>query len=299
MRSKRFRRVAVLMGGISEEREVSLRSGAAVVKGLREAGYDVEGIDVRSTDFELPDRIEAVFIALHGAFGEDGEIQARLGRMGVAYAGSGPEASRAAFDKAISKEIFIRHGIPTPDYEILEAGGSRSLSLPVVVKPTRQGSSIGVHRVFGEEQWPDAFADALRFGRKVVVESFIPGREITVGVVDGEALPVVEIATPRDDWYDYEAKYTAGTTEYIVPAPLAEDVYGRCQEEGLKTYHALGCRGFARVDFRLSGKGEVYVLELNSIPGFTETSLLPKAALEAGMSFSELCHRIVSSAAVS
>jgi D-alanine-D-alanine ligase len=293
---KRFNNVAVLMGGPSSEREVSLRSGKAVAKGLREAGYEVAEIDVADRNLDMPAGIEAVFVALHGEFGEDGEVQALLEQKCVPYTGSGPAASKAAFDKKVSKQIFVDNNIPTPEYELLQRGQARSLPLPVVVKPTSQGSSIGVHRVFAESEWEGALSDALKYGPEALVESYIKGKELTVGIVEDEVLPVIEIAAP-DDWYNYDAKYTRGATNYIVPAPVSEDTYRACQAAALRTFQSLACRGFARVDCRVSEDGAPYVLELNSIPGFTETSLLPKAAAHAGMSFPALCDRIMSIAA--
>lgn len=290
--NRRFKKVAVLKGGPSSERDVSLRSGAAVAKGLREAGYDVTEIDVKGCAVDIPAGVEAVFVALHGEFGEDGQVQAILNRKGIPYTGSGVEASRASFDKELSKIRCGKAGIPTPEYEVLRQGGRRSLPLPVVVKPACQGSSIGVHRVTDEADWIPALADSLRYDERVVVEQYIPGRELTVGVVDREALPVVEIVAP-DGWYDYQAKYTKGASRYLVPAPIEESVRVLCQELSVRTFDALGCRGFGRVDFRLSPEGRPYLLELNNIPGFTETSLLPKAAAQAGLTFPALCDRIM------
>lgn len=285
--------IVVLKGGPSEEREVSLRSGAAVAEGLRRAGYEVREIDVTGYEVSIPAGVDAVFIALHGTFGEDGGVQEMLDAIGMPYTGSGAAASRAAFDKVVSKRLFVEKGIATPDYEVLHSGDTRSLSLPAVVKPSRQGSSIGVHKVFEEEGWDDAFRDALSYDEDVVVEAYISGRELTVGIVDGQALPVVEIAAP-DDWYDYEAKYTKDAgTRYLVPAPIDEESSNSCRALAAAAFDALGCAGFGRADFRMSEAGEHYLLEMNTIPGFTETSLLPKAAAEAGMSFSELCDRIV------
>jgi len=280
------------MGGPSAERDVSLRSGAAVAKGLREAGYDVSEVDVRGPDFLLPAGVEAVFVALHGEFGEDGQVQAILERKKIPYTGSGPEASRTSFDKVLSKKIFVANGIPTPEYEILKKGQKRSLKLPAVVKPACQGSSIGVHRVMTESAWDAAFKDSLKYGEEMIVECYIPGRELTVGVVGDEALSIVEIVAP-DDWYDYDAKYTKGASKYLVPAQLEAGTYAKCQELAVKTFKVLGCRGLGRVDFRLSWDGRLYVLELNNIPGFTETSLLPKAAGHAGIGFAGLCDRIM------
>ncbi len=293
--AREFNRVAVLMGGPSAEREVSLRSGAAVAGGLREAGYDVLEIDVAGHELDIPQGIEAVFIALHGEFGEDGQVQRLLDEKGIPYTGSGSEASRAAFDKRLSKKIFVESGIPTPEYEILSKEDGRSVPLPVVTKPACQGSTIGVNRVLCEADWAGARGDTLSYGPEMIVEAYIKGRELTVGVVGSDALPVVEIVAP-DNWYSYDAKYTRGATRYLVPAPIDGESAAACRELGVRTFEALDCRGFARVDCRISDSGEVYVLELNSIPGFTETSLLPKAAAEIGMDFSALCDRIMKSA---
>ena len=297
MEPKKFKKIAVLMGGPSSEREVSLRSGAAIANGLRQKGYEVTEVDVRGHELELPAGTEAAFIALHGEFGEDGGIQSMLKSQGVPYTGSGVDSSRTAFDKVESKKIFDRQGIPTPGYEVLQRGAKRTLKLPVVVKPVRQGSSIGLHRVFAESEWAAAFEDALKYDADVLVEQFIDGRELTVGVVGDQVLPVVEIRAPGG-FYDYEAKYTKGKTEYLVPAPITAEETKECQSLGLKTFKALNSRGMGRVDVRLTPHGRCYVLELNSIPGFTETSLLPKAARAAGIEFPELCDRILRLAVV-
>lgn len=290
---RKFQRVAVLKGGPSSEREISLRSGAAVAAGLREAGYAVQEIDVTAPVLELPPDVEAVFIALHGEFGEDGQVQALLEKSGIPYTGSGPAASRRAFDKRLSKAVFVDAGIPTPAYEILTPTQQRGLPLPLVVKPPRQGSTIGVSRVFAEADWSGALAAACKYDQEVLVEEFIPGRELTVGIVGDEALPLIEIVAP-DGWYDYDAKYRAGGSRHLLPAPLDGATAERCGTLALQAFRALGCRGFARVDFRLRPDGQLFVLELNNIPGFTETSLLPEAARAAGWTFSALCDRIMS-----
>ncbi|MCA1807985.1 MAG: D-alanine--D-alanine ligase [Kiritimatiellia bacterium] len=287
-----LKNVAVLMGGISREREVSLRSGAAVARGLRKSGYQVQEIDLTSAELTVPSDIQAVFIALHGEFGEDGTIQKILERMKLPYTGSSPEASRNAFDKLLSKKVLIRNGIMTPPYEILRPGEARSMPLPVVVKPLRQGSSLGVHCVVSEDAWPAALADALTHNGEVLVEEFIPGRELTVGLVQDRALPVIEIRAPGDN-YDYHAKYTQGATQYIVPASVSRETAELCSGVAKRTFLALGAAGYGRVDFRLHNDGTLYVLELNTIPGFTETSLLPKAAAAAGLGFPELCAMIM------
>jgi len=291
-KEKRFSRVGVLMGGPSSEREVSLRSGAAVAKGLRAYGYDVDEIVVNGRDVDVPSGVEAVFIALHGEFGEDGKVQKILRSRGIAYTGSGPEASRDSFDKEITKRILVQNGISTPNHEVVSRSEERSLNFPLVVKPTCQGSSIGVHRVRSIEEWDNAARDVISYGGRMLLEEFINGRELTVGVVGEEVLPVVEIRAPGS-WYDYEAKYTSGKTEYLVPAPLENDCSDKCKDLAIKTFRALGCRGLGRIDMLLAQDGGVYVLELNSIPGFTETSLLPKAAAIAGMDFPVLCGRIM------
>jgi D-alanine-D-alanine ligase len=293
---QKFKKVAVLMGGPSAEREVSLRSGAAVARGLRAAGYAVDEVDARDGSLKFHADVEAVFVALHGTFGEDGEVQAQLRARQMPYTGSGAEASRRAFDKLQSKRVFVEAGIPTPEYAVLTAVAACPLPLPVVVKPTRQGSSIGLHCVRAESDWAAALADALRYG-PVLVERFIPGRELTVGLLGDAALPVVEVRAP-EGWYDYGAKYTQGRTDYLVPAPLTGAQTLRCQDLARRVFQSLDCRDLGRVDFRLSPTDELFVLEMNTIPGFTQTSLLPKAALAAGIDFAALCDRIMQRATV-
>lgn len=290
--TKRFHNVAVLMGGPSSEREISLRSGAAVVAGLTAAGYAVTPLDIKGRTLELPAGIEAVFIALHGEFGEDGQVQTLLETRRIPYTGSGPEASRVAVDKRLSKAVFVKAGIPTAAYEVLGPQGRRTLALPVIIKPPCQGSTIGIHRVSTEAEWPAAFADALRYDGEVLVEAFIPGRELTCGVVGDEVLPVTEIIAPND-WYDFAAKYQPGQSRHLCPAPLDPATTRRCQQIALQVFKALGCRGLGRVDFRLTPEGELFVLELNNIPGFTNVSLLPEAAQVAGLTFPALCARIM------
>ena len=295
MSDRPYHSVAVLKGGPSAEREISLKSGAAVARGLREAGYEVAEVDVTERQVALPEGIEAVFIALHGEFGEDGGVQALLDDMLMPYTGAGAEGSRRAMDKVLTKRAFEVQRIPTAPYEVLEVGDSRTLDLPVVIKPACQGSSIGVHRVFSETEWTAALEDAFRYGDELLAETFIPGRELTVGIVEQTPLPVVEIVAP-DGWYGYDAKYTKGETTYQVPADIDPDVASAAQAIALRVFEALACDGFGRVDFRLSDDGSLSVLELNTIPGFTETSLLPKAAVAAGMTFSQLCDRIMRTA---
>ncbi len=284
------------MGGASSEADVSRRSGKAVADGLRAAGYDVVAVDLQDDRLPaLPEGCEAVFIAMHGSFGEDGQVQALLDARGVPYTGSGAAASARAFDKIASKCCFEAAGVSTPAYVVVDNGVLPTLPLPFVVKPACQGSSIGVHIVTDGAEWGAAWSDARQYGT-VLVEAYVPGSELTVGIVDGEALPVVQIVAP-DDNYDFRAKYLSGETQYRVPAPLAAEVLERCQALAKRVYTALGCRGFGRVDIRLRPDGALFVLEMNTIPGFTATSLLPKAAQAAGLGFPVLCERILNTAA--
>ncbi len=289
---KKYRKVAVLKGGISSEREVSLRSGSAVAQGLRDDGYAVAEIDIIAKEFTLPSDVEAAFVALHGTFGEDGEIQKILTDLRMPYTGSDAESCRVAFDKVLTRKRLAEHGIPVPAGEVLTDAAARTLPLPLVVKPPCEGSSVGCHLILEEAQWSEAFADAVRHSGEALVEQYIPGRELTVGIVDEQVLPVVEIKI-ASGWYDFDAKYVTGETQYIVPAELPPATTSELQSIALETFHALDAKGFGRVDFRLSPEGKPYVLELNSIPGFTATSLLPKAAQAAGIDFSELCGRIM------
>jgi D-alanine-D-alanine ligase len=294
---KIFRKAAVLKGGFSAEREVSLESGAAIAAGLREAGYEVTELDVIAPDFTVPKGTDGVFIALHGTFGEDGGAQARLTELGVPYIGAGVEASRTAFDKILTEQCLREAGVPVPESEVLRRGEKPSMKLPVAVKPPRQGSSVGCSLVFDESEWPSALADAWRYDNEILVQRFIPGREFTVGIVGTELMPVVEIVT-AGGWYDYTAKYQADTTGYVVPAELAAEKTSQMQHLALKTFKVLGARSFGRVDFRMTPDGKLFVLELNTIPGFTSHSLLPKAAAAAGIGFSALCDRIMQTASL-
>ncbi len=290
------------MGGLSAEREVSLRTGAAVLGALQAAGYDAVGVDAGR---DLPQRLaaeaaEVAFIALHGRFGEDGTVQGLLELLGIPYTGSGVLASSMAMDKVATKKILLHHEIPTPAFEVFRAGDDRAEFLsrcrrfPLVVKPAREGSTIGVTIVRDASQLQSGLDEALRHDAIALVEDFIEGMEITVGVLDGEALPIIQVV-PKGGFYDYASKYTAGRTEYILPAPLPGAVYERIQQCAVAACRALGCRGAARVDFMVAPH-EFFCLEVNTIPGMTETSLLPKAAAHVGISFSELSQRILEDA---
>ncbi len=283
--------VAVLMGGPSAERKVSLKSGEAVVKALRGAGMRVSAVEVWGEEVRLPAGTDVVFLALHGMFGEDGQVQRLLEMQGVPYTGSGVEASERAFDKALAKEAFAAAGVPTPKYAVVERDVRPLTSMrpPVVVKPARQGSSFGVTKVTEASKLEWAIEQAWRYDQKLIVEECIRGREFTVGILEEKALPVVEI---RTEFFDYEAKYS-GQTEEVVPAPLDALTTERIQQAALRAHQCLGCRDYSRVDVMLDGNGQAFVLEVNTLPGMTEQSLLPKAARAAGMSMEELCARMV------
>ncbi len=289
---RKFNKVAVLKGGPSSERTISLKSGAAVTLGLKAAGYDVIEVDVTGRSLNIPEAVEAVFIALHGEFGEDGQIQELLEAEKIPYTGSGPKSSRIAFDKRLSKDIFVKSGIPTAPYETLGPNGHLTLPFPVVVKPPCQGSTIGIFKVSHAAEWESAFHKSLQYDGEIIVEAFIPGRELTVGIVGNTALPAIEILAP-DGWYDFDAKYSKGQSRHLCPAPLDNALAARTRDIALRTFNALGCRGLGRVDFRLTEANELFVLELNNIPGFTETSLLPEAAQAAGITFPSLCQLIM------
>lgn len=293
------KKIAVLLGGLSAEREVSLRTGQAVVKALAGEGYQVVAIDAgRDLAAQLvAAQVEVVFIALHGRFGEDGTVQGLLEILGIPYTGSGVLASSVAMDKVATKKILLHHGISTPAFAVYRQGEERSAlqgswkRYPLVVKPVREGSTIGVSIVQEPGGLDAALDEALRHDRCVLIEEFIAGAEVTVGVLDGAALPIIQVV-PKAGFYDYANKYTAGRTEYLLPAPLPATVYALLQDAAVVACNALGCSGAARVDFMVRGE-ETFCLEVNTIPGMTETSLLPKAAGHAGMSFAELAQRIL------
>jgi D-alanine-D-alanine ligase len=281
-------KIAVLMGGPSAEREVSLQSGREVIEALRTTGGTIVPVVVEGPGFVIPADTTVAFIALHGSFGEDGQIQRILEERGVAYTGSDADASERAFDKLVAKDYFDEAGIPTPaTFEDLS-----EVKFPVVVKPARQGSSVGITIVRRHEELAAACAKAQGYDERIVIEQFIRGRELTVGVLGNRELPVVEIRT-KSGFFGYEEKYTAGKAEEIVPAALDSVTVVKAQRFARLAHERLGCRDFSRVDLMLSDRGELFVLEVNTIPGFTDTSLVPKAARAAGMSFEQLCVRLV------
>jgi D-alanine-D-alanine ligase len=287
--------ITVMLGGPSAERDVSLRSGAAVAAALRSLGHVVTELDPRDESWVLPAGTDVVFLALHGTYGEDGTVQRRLDELGVPYTGCGAEASRIAFDKVLTKQNCLEAGVPTPKFITVNSAQAplpANLQLPLVVKPARQGSSVGLQFVRATEDWPAALAQSLKFDSEVLVEEKIIGRETTVGILDGKVLPVVEVC-PRNGVYDAHSKYTVGATEYICPADFDAASTQRIQAAALGAHQAVGGRDYSRVDVMVCVDGSPVVLEVNTLPGMTETSLLPKAAAAAGIGFPQLCQRMV------
>jgi D-alanine-D-alanine ligase len=298
--SIKAKRVAVLMGGESGEREISLKTGSSVLRALVESGYNAIGMDAgRDVPLGLrKKRIETVFIALHGRHGEDGCIQGMLEIMGIPYTGSGPRASAVAMDKVMAKKVLSYHGVATPRFaEWVDGAKSPGLRLPLVVKPVREGSGLGVSIVRERVGLKAAFRKAARLGSGVMAEGFIGGRELTVAIFDSTLLPVIEIR-PKGELYDYHAKYTRGATEFVVPARLKKNVEKMVLKEALSAYNALGCSGAARVDVLLDRRERPYVLEVNTVPGLTEHSLFPMAAAGAGLSYSRLVQRMLRGASL-
>ena len=290
--------IAVLMGGPGSEREVSLASGTAVLEALQSEGLNAVGVDVTTRELDLPEGTGLCFNVIHGTFGEDGDMQEILEKMKMPYTGAGIESSRVAFDKVASKEVFVTNNVPTPASEIIDCSAGVKLpkmALPYVVKPPREGSSVGVHIVETEDEALTAIEDAAKYGDEVLIEQFVQGKELTVGVINDEVLPVVHIA-PRSGFYDMNNKYPwmndDGGTDYYCPAELDEATTAKVQKAAIDAHRALGCEIYSRVDVLLDADGNPYVLEANTIPGMTASSLLPKAAKVAGYDFGPLCQKI-------
>ncbi len=283
--------MVVLKGGPGSEREVSLRSGAAVARALREGGYRVTEVEIAGRELVLPADAGLCVNMVHGTFGEDGELQSLLDARGIAYTGENAAGSRLAFDKMESKRRFESAGVPTPRWERIAASARPSLPFPLVIKAPREGSSVGVHIVRAEEELPAALQDCASLDNEILVEEFVAGRELTVGVVGDRAMAVVEIR-PHEGFYDYANKYTKGASEYFCPAPLDESTARLVQETALRAHRALGLEVYSRVDILLRADSSLFVLEANTIPGMTETSLLPKAAAAVGLDFLALCEEI-------
>ncbi len=287
--------ITVMLGGPSAEREVSLASGRAVAAALRSLGHQVSELDPQAPDWVLATQTEVVFLALHGTYGEDGTVQTRLEELGVPYTGCDPEASRIAFDKVVTKRRCLEAGIPTPRFAVFDdadASWPMGWQPPVVLKPVRQGSSVGLQFVERVAEWSAALAEALRHDSQVLMEERIIGRETTVAILAGEALPIVEVR-PKHGVYDYSSKYTAGASEYFCPAPFPTDVAENIQAAALGAFQAIGGGDYARVDVMVRQNGEPVVLEVNTLPGMTETSLLPKAAAAAGLNYAQLCQKML------
>ena len=291
------RKIAVLMGGPGSERKVSLASGAGIAQALRSLGAIVTEVDVEGPDFTLPPDIEIAFNAIHGTFGEDGQVQRILEKRGVPYTGEGVAASELAIDKILTKQRFVRHGVPTPRSEILRDGAQPTLPIPFVIKCPREGSSVGVYIIKEQSELAPALAEARALSNVLLVEKYIPGRELTVGVVGGQALPIIEIVAKKD-FYNFENKYpflnpTAAGADHFCPAPLSETQTRVVQELAVHATKALDLQVYSRVDLLLSDAGEPFVIEINTIPGMTPSSLLPEAAAARGISYAALCAQII------
>lgn len=325
LKELRKKKIAVLMGGWSAEREISLLTGKAVLQALKEEsafGGKVIGIDVDKNIVEnlKKYKIDFVFLALHGPIGEDGKIQGLLELLGIPYTGSGPLASALAMNKIYAKRIFAQVGIPTPTWRVvtqspiihppkqrptppkrlprLDFCGERTdyqlpgLKYPVVVKPAGQGSAIGVSVVTKKEELSSAIKRARKLDKEVLIEEYIPGKEVSVGILGEETLPIIEIV-PKSKFYDYRSKYAPGGSEHLIPARLEKKVAEKTARVALQAHRALGCRAYSRVDLRIDKRGQPWVLEINTIPGMTKTSLLPDAARAVGISFNELVLKII------
>lgn len=293
------KKIAVLYGGLSAEREVSLKSGAAVHGALVDLGYNAMAIDVdRNLARVLADNeVDLAFIALHGRYGEDGAVQGLLEMAGIPYTGSGVLASALAMNKVYAKAAFSAAGMLIAPYVVVERGKTFDpqtigFPFPVVVKPSQEGSSVGISIVKDPKDMGAALETAFRYDREVLVEQFIDGREIQVGILEDRALGAIEII-PRNQFYDFEAKYTPGMAEHVFPAPLPEGLYQKALEAGAAAHRALGCSSYSRVDLLVTASGECYVLEVNTLPGMTALSLFPEIAGGVGIQFGELLERIL------
>lgn len=303
-RARQFGKVGVLFGGKSAEREVSLKSGRAVLEALLSRGVDAHAFDPAERSFAelVAERFDRVFIVLHGRYGEDGTMQGALEQLGIPYTGSGVLASALAMDKGRTKMLWAQAGIPTPAYRMLDEQTDfdavvRELGLPIMVKPVREGSSIGMSKVERAEDLPTAYRLAAEHDAVVMAEQFIRGQEATSPILNGKALPLIRLETPRV-FYDYEAKYLTDSTRYVCPSGLPAELEARIQALSLRAFEALGCVGWARSDVMIDEAGNPYFLEINTAPGMTDHSLVPMAARQAGIPFDELCMQILETAHV-
>jgi D-alanine-D-alanine ligase len=292
------RKIAVLMGGPGSEREVSLATARGVAKALRSLGSEVVEIDVRNENFRLPDDIDLAFITIHGTFGEDGQIQKILEERGIAYTGDNASASEIAWDKIRTKEKFQEHGVATPAWEVIHAGQKPTIPVPLVVKPAREGSTVGIVIVKTREQLEPAIAEASKYDRELLIEKFVSGRELTIGILGDQALPIIEII-PKGGFYDFNNKYpflnpqAGGGAKHVSPANIDAEKTNEVQQLALRAFRAAGLQVYGRVDVILPDNEPATVLEVNTIPGMTEASLLPEAASAAGISYTDLCARII------
>lgn len=307
-------KIAVMLGGPSAEREVSLRSGAAVAKALRSLGHDVYEVDpgakveapapaskskkaakTAGPSWSLAPNTDVVFLALHGTYGEDGTVQAELEKIGVPYTGCDPEASRIAFDKVLTKKACVAQNVPTARFEVFDSAKvtwPRGWNPPVVLKPVRQGSSVGLQMVDRVEEFATKLAEAFRYDSQVLMEEKIIGRETTVGVLGGEALPVAEVRVKQGP-NDYKNKYTPGASEHFCPADFDAETTKKIQAAALAAFKAVGGRDYGRVDVMVTAQGNPVVLEVNTLPGMTEVSLFPEIAAAAGMNYPQVCQRMI------
>jgi D-alanine-D-alanine ligase len=298
---KRSAKVAVVMGGSSAEREVSIQSGSGVLRALQSLGYEAKSVDYDDRFFDAMRELKpnVAFIALHGPGGEDGHVQALLEYLSIPYTGSGVEASALAMDKHLTKKLLAAEGLPTAAWDLFDlAGGTLpllpgSLDLPLVIKPRFEGSSAGVVIVKTHEQWTNAMLSASKNYAQILAEEFVDGREFTCGVLGEEALPVLEVVSNRDEFYTYAAKYEPGGSTHVVPARIDEDLAARMQMLALSTHRLLGLRDYSRTDFVVSGDNRPYILEINSLPGMTATSLLPDACNAIGLGYEALVDRLI------
>ncbi|MCX8021279.1 MAG: D-alanine--D-alanine ligase [Syntrophorhabdaceae bacterium] len=296
----RDKKIGILMGGISSERDISIKSGTAVYNSLQRQGYNAKGIDVGRDvcDTLLREKIDIAFIALHGRWGEDGTVQGLLELMAIPYTGSGIVGSAISMDKIIMKRMLNAIGVPTPEYEVSTGIGDIKLPLPFVVKPPCEGSTIGISIVKSKEEVEKAIETAFQYDRKVLIERYIEGDEITVGIVNGKILPVIQVV-PKKGFYDFEAKYTKGMTEYVIPARIDEKVDREAKELAIAIYEAFQLSGCVRIDMLVERtEGIPLVIDINTSPGMTETSLVPKAWAHLGGTFDELVVEILKGASL-
>ena len=299
-----FGKVAVLLGGKSAEREVSLKSGGMVLAALRKKGVDAHPFDPKERDVQdlVKERFARVFIALHGRFGEDGTVQGVLEWLGIPYTGSGVLASALAMDKVRTKRLWTAEGLPTAPHEVLSKetnlnAVAKRLGTPLFVKPASEGSSVGMTKVKKAGDLEEAYALAVNYDPVVIAEKFIDGPELTVAIVGERVLPIIRIETPRE-FYDYEAKYIANDTRYLIPCGVSEKKEKELQALCLKAFRSLGCRGWGRVDLMLDKRGKPFLLEVNTSPGMTDHSLVPMAARAVGISYEDLCVTVLEAARV-